>query len=281
MPATVPARPAQVVGIDLSQPSLVLELAVIASFPQVSLPNGPPYWVAPASDGRIAVLEASTSVVRFLDSTTGLETARSSTDIPPASVGGFLVGPDDVLYVNQVDDDGGPMLVAYGRRDARYVDLGPRAPGVGDQTLVLGVSGIAVMAGMTQPLLAYVGADGAPSGATVAVADLRDFQIHDLSVDLARGALAWTVQYATNQCLTTSGGGALCVNVQFGPGDAVVLADQVARPDAARPTKLTVLSANGAISWDTDWGYVGSVGQKLLLVRDHNGSFEIGVFAVP
>lgn len=279
--STTPPTPAQLVSIDLAQPSRVLELAVIASYPQVAVSSGSAYWVTPASDGRIAVFESASSVVRFLDATTGLETARSATDVPPESVGGFLVGPDDVLYINQFGDGSGPSLVAYGRRDARYVDLGPRGPGVGDQRLVLGKTGLAAMGGMVEPLLAYVGADGLPNGATVSVNDLRDFQISDQLVGLARGALAWNVQYSSNECLTSGGGAALCVDVQFGPLDSLVLTDLATLSGSTRPTKLTLLSEAGAFSWDTDWSYVGSVGNKLLLVRDHDGTFEIGVFAVP
>ena len=173
-PTTIPAPRA--VTIDLTATLPLLEPHQIASFPIVA-PGDllPTAYATPAPDNRIAILDDVTGVLRFIDGTTRMDITQYGTPVPTIGSASFIsgfvaVGPDDVLYVNE-GSAGSTTVAAYARTGDRYKEVARVANETGNTPLMLGRSGVVAM-GTSTPLMAYVGPDGQPSGATVDIDDL-------------------------------------------------------------------------------------------------------------
>jgi hypothetical protein len=272
--------------------SLVATIDLTAALPRLephqilSTPIQPPgdlfptAYAATAPNDRIALLDDVTGVVRFLDGTTRMDITQYPTDVPKIGSqtfisGDFFVGPDDVLYVNEGGGDT-PTLVAYGRVGDRYVEVARTPHGVGDGVLMLGRTGVSEV-GVTDPIMAYVGVNGQPSGATLGIDALSVTNDSKDVYTIQRGSSTWTVTYVfpPDAGLPPSDGCVLCASVSLGPGATAVLVNQ--SPDAGGDlkTKLTVLS-DQVTTYDTDWHYVGVLDGKMLFDRLDQDSIDLG-----
>lgn len=259
---------AMTVVIDLTRPASQLEPRVVASRPWSTTDGIPNVVVAPAGPGQIAVLDAIDGVVEFIDTDTG-EAVRT-TALPLADEARpccwMFVGPDDVLYVNQIES-GLPEFVAYAPTDAGYREVARTMHGTGDSTLMLGATGITGL-GFDPPVVPFVGVDGQPSGATLPV---EPFQFSPSGDGIGRGESAWQLSYI-GQRLDSSGA------IQPGPGRAVVVTEGLL--DEPWSVRMVLLDGNSVHEWDSAWWYVGPIADALIVDRIVGDQIEVGVVAV-
>jgi hypothetical protein len=277
--------------VDLTAAVETLEPQQIATFP-IAPPGDlfPTAYATTAPNNRIAILDDVTGVVRFIDGTTRMDIAQYPTTIPTIGsqsfvAGYFFVGPDDVLYVNEIsqnDADGHPEMVAYARSADSYKEVARFSHGVGDSTLVLGRSGISII-GLADPIMPYVGVDGQPSGATLDLDQLNVTPTGKDAYTFERAGQSWNVTYTipTDAGLPTDTDGCvICPNAYLGPNSTVVLAVKSPTTDGDLQTKLTVLS-DTVVTYDTDWDYIGTLDDgKMLFDRLDQDSIDIGTVEV-
>jgi hypothetical protein len=267
--------------IDLTAALPRLEPHQIVSYP-IEPPGDlfPTAYATTAPNNRIALLNAATGVVRFIDGTTRMDITQYPTDVPTIGsqtfiAGNFLVGPDDVLYV---DEGGGdtPALVAYGRKGDRYVEIARIPSAIGDGVVMLGRTGVSAL-GVPAPIMPYVGIDGQPSGATLHIDDLGFTSDAKDVYTLQRGGSTWTVTYVfpLDAGLPTSDGCVLCATAYLGPEKTAVLISKSPDTGGDLKTKLTVLS-DQVTTYDTDWNYIGTLDGKMLFDRLDQDSIDLG-----
>jgi hypothetical protein len=252
--------------IDLAVPASAMTPAVLANFPIVdSGSSHPSYVVTTDHHKRIVVLDMVSADVSFADLTTGAWTTFPS-DVPVANWSGyFVLGPDDVIYMQMRDTGSG---VAYALHDGRYVEVGRYPTSVGDQVVVAARAGPAVIGDPTHPLTPYLGTDGAPSGATLADNDFGAGSISATHLALSRGARTWSVDVAHSSCNAT-----LCTALGLGPADDAVLSNVLGNGPSSRISWLS----DKLRSWDTDWSFVGPVDSGLIVVHLDGDQFAIGL----
>ena len=214
--------------------------------------------MAPAGPDQIAVLDAVHGVVEFIDTDTG-ETVRTHTlplapDARPCCW--MFVGPDDVLYINQVES-GVPEFVAYAPTDAGYREVARTMHGTGDSPLMLGATGITGL-GSDPPEMPFVGVDGQPSGATLPI---EPFRFSPTGDEIGRGESAWKLSYIGERCEG-------CGSLRPGPDDSVVVTDGV---------RLVVLDGPAMREWDSAWCYVGPTTDALVMDRIVGDQIEVGI----
>ncbi|MBK5333936.1 MAG: hypothetical protein JJD93_18315 [Ilumatobacteraceae bacterium] len=285
-PATYPTPQPTSATVDLAAAVETLEPEQIATFP-IAPPGDlfPTAYATTTPDDRIAILDDVTGVVRFIDGTTRMDIAQYPTSIPTIGsqsfvAGYFLVGPDDVFYLNESGDDGFPSMVAYARSGDSYIEVARVSHGIGDSTLVLGRSGVSV-AGVADPIMPYVGVDGQPSGATL---DLDQLNVTSETKDVYtvdRAGQTWNVTYVfpADAGLPTSDVCVLCPGAYLGPNSTVVLVVKSPTTDGDLQTKLTLLS-DAVVTYDTNWNYIGTLDGKMLFDRLDQDSIDIGTVEV-
>jgi hypothetical protein len=274
------------VTVDLEADAPQLEPTQILSYP-IAPPGDlfPTAYATTAPGDRIVVLDDVTGVVRFVDGTTLAELAQFPTDIPtigsPSFVfrGEILVGPDDVLYVDEGSGEPGTWIVAYVLRGDRYVEVARvEHPSDGSRVRMFR-SGVGFAP--ESLLMPYLGLDGEPSGATVDIDDV--VVLHDRTdvYTVTRAGATWRVQYLyppdsglpdTDICI-------LCASASLGPGESVVVLNQSPTPDGDLQRKVTVLS-DTVVTYNSDWDYVGPLGGKLLFARLDQDSIDIGTVEI-
>ena len=288
--ATLPTPDPISATVDLSAAVETLEPEQIATFP-IAPPGDlfPTAYATTAPNNRIAILDDVTGVVRFIDGTTRMDITQYPTSIPTIGsqsfiAGYFFVGPDDVFYVNEInqnDSDGHPEMVAYARSGDSYKEVARFSHGVGDSTLVLGRSGVSII-GVADPLMPYVGVDGHPSGATL---DLDELTITSDGKDVhtfERAGQSWNVTYVipTKAGLPTDTDGCvICPDAFLGPNSTVVLVVRSPGTDGDLQTKLTLLS-DKVVTYNTDWDYIGTLDGKMLFDRLDQDSIDIGAIEI-
>jgi hypothetical protein len=290
IPATTPATtavaaPPQTVLIDLTAAVTSIEPHQIVSFPMP--PPGdlhPTAYVATAPNNRIAVLDDVTGVVRFIDGTTRMDITQYRADVPTIGAQAFIanyffVGPDDVLYVNESDGDT-ETVVAIARKGDSYVEVARAPHGNGDGTLRLGRRGVSALSA-ADPIMPYVGVDGRPSGATLDVDDLVLTSQPASAYTVQRAERTWAVTYVfpADVGLPPSDTCVLCASAYLGPGTNVVLVNRSPTSGGDLQTKLTVLS-DQITTYDTDWNYVGVLGDKLLFDHFDQDSLDLGTVEI-
>ena len=288
-PTTVAATtaPATVTGVvDLSAATTRLDPHEIVSFPMP--PPGdllPAAYVAVAPNNRIAILNDITGVVRFIDGTTRMDITQYKTTVPTIGsqdfvANGFLVGPDDVLYVDESDASGSRAVVALARKGDSYTEVARAAHAADVGTLRLGRTGV-VGVGSPEPILAYVGADGQPSAATIDTDDVTLASPAKDAYTVQRGGDTWNVtyQFPSDAGLPPSDTCVLCPDAYLGVGSAVVLVNQSPAAGGDLQTKLTVLS-DTITTYDVDWNFVGVLGDALLFDRFDQDSLDLGTVEI-
>lgn len=261
------AVPDQPGTIDVSGPDL-LDPVPGASYRR---PAGGTGFVlaAPAGD-RVLIVDTAVATASFLDAETFVTIAEWP--IPDAAAWEnrlLWVGPDDVIY----HSTSGARVVAYAAVDGVYLEVASVAHGIGDSWIGLGRAGISTAEPATDPIMAYVGIDGLPSGATLNV-DPPAFTVDGTEVRIARGDRTWNLHATGGDCLPD--GGSVCIDVEPGPNGTVVLSHD-------RPGLLDRITVFGeqTTQWDTDWLYVGPLDESLLLIRHHDdGSVDLAVHSV-
>ena len=286
LPTTVATAAPAPVTIDLAAPVGRIVPAVIASFP-ISPPGDlfPTAFATPAGPRRFAVLDDVTGQLRFVDAATAAVLATYSTPVPVIGdqifIGGLVaVGPDDVLYVEQSDSGGQGQLVAYAPRSGSYVEVArvadPASPAV---TLQLGRTGVVDSGSPGSPLLAYVGVDGKPSGAIVSESGYTLHAEGD-HYRVERDNRSWAVAFTLppESGMPTPAVCPLCLPSAAGPHGSVVLFNHAPGPGGDVLTKLTVLS-DTITTYDTDWSYVGVLGDAMLFSKLTQSVIEIGAYS--
>lgn len=230
------------------------------------------------------VLDDVTGIVRFVDGTTLTELAQYPTDIPTIGsqsfvvAGEILVGPDDVLYVEEGSAEPTISIVAYGLSGDRYVELS-RVEHAADARVRLFRSGVGL--GPDPLLMPYLGADGRPSGATMDIDDL--VVLHDSSdvYTVTRANKSWklTYLYPPDSGLPHSDICVLCASASLGPGRTVVALNHSPTPDGDLQGVITLL-ADTVVTYDNDWQYIGALGGKLLFDRLDQDSIDIGTVEI-
>jgi hypothetical protein len=252
--------------IDLSQAAPALVPTVLASYPRSTSADGVPQLVIGSTGSdEIAVLDSTTGVVDFLARESGQVLRSTPVSLAPGSTTCCFLyfGPDDIMYVNQLES-GSPEFAAYALIDDAYVEIARRAFWTGDVPVALLADGIGYL-GEDAPGVPFVGADGQPSGATLDIEPLR----FDARGRMGRGDSVWDVTYPAATCEG-------CSAVQLGPGTSVVLTDAI--PDGSGVYRLTVLDGPRVTQWDSaDWFYVGPLDGALLLERRVGDRVEIGI----
>jgi hypothetical protein len=271
----------QDVTIDLTATLPRLEPHQIVSFPIVA-PGDllPTAYATPAPDNRIAILNDVTGVIRFIDGTTRMDITQYGTPVPTIGsqsfISGFVaVGPDDVLYVNEGTADT-TSLAAYARSGDKYKEVARVDNDTDNASLMLGSKGV-VATGESAPLMAYVGTDGQPSGATVDVDDLATTAGPDNTYSVDRAGRIWNVTYVlpADSGLPPSDTCTLCATGHIGPDGSVVLTTKSPTVDGDLQTKLSVLSDQVA-TYDTEWDYIGVLNGQLLFDRLDQDSIDLG-----
>lgn len=281
---TAPAAPIEVL-VDLTATVPRLEPHEIVSFPMPPLGDlHPAAFVATAPNNRIAILDDVTGVVRFIDGTTRMDTTQYPTAVPTIGAqafvaNDFLVGPDDVLYVNE-NDGGSEALVALARTGDKYTEVARAPHDTGIGTLRLGRSGVSAP-GSADPIMPYVGVDGRPSGTVVEVDDLVVTSPTKDVYDVQRAGRSWVATYVfpPDSGLPPSQTCVLCASASLGPGDSVVLVNHAPGAGGDLQIKVTVLSDQAA-TFDTDWTYVGTLGDQMLFDRFDQDSLDLGTFQI-
>jgi hypothetical protein len=285
-PASTSASPTSIaaprtVTIDLTATLPRLEPHQIASFPIVA-PGDlfPTAYATPAPNNRIAILDDVTGVLRFIDGTTRMDITQYRTPVPTIGsqsfISGFVgVGPDDVLYVNE-GSSGGTSLAAYARKGDTYDEVARVGNDNDNAALMLGPAGV-VATGVTLPVLAYVGTDGRPSGATLEVDALTTTAGPANTYSIDRSGTVWNVTYVlpADTGLPPSEKCSLCAVGALGPDRSVVLTTKSPTVDGDLQTKLSVLSDDAA-TYDTQWDYIGVLNGQLLFDRLDQDSIDIG-----
>jgi hypothetical protein len=250
--------------IDLAVPAPTLAPQVLATFPIVD-PNGarPSYVVTTDHHKRIVVLDMISADVSFADLATGAWTTYPS-DIPVANwTGYFLIGPDDVLYMQMLDTGSG---AAYALQDGRYVEVGHYPAGVGDQGVVAARTGPSVIG--AGPLTPYFGADGSLSGAVLPDNDFVLTNAPSNHLVMSRGTRSWDVEVAHSTCES------MCNTLNFGPRDDALVFSQLG---TNRPTYRITWLSDTVRSWNTDWSFAGPVDAGLIVVNSSGDQFEIAL----
>lgn len=146
------------------------------------------------------MLDDVTGVIRFLDGTTGSEVAHYPTDLPTIGstsllAGSLVVGPQDVLYVNEVSAEPGIALVAYGLVDDSYVEIARVSRDAGTGALTLGRDGV-TEAGSGTLIMPYVVApDGSSSGLQLDVVEPSIKSDGGDAYTVRSGDRIWKVNY--------------------------------------------------------------------------------------
>jgi hypothetical protein len=273
------------VTIDLAQPLPQLEPTQILSYP-IAPPGDlfPTAYATTAPGDRIVVLDDVIGIVRFIDGTTLTELAQYPTDIPTIGsqsyvvAGVVLVGPDDVLYVEEGSAEPNISIVAYGLSGDRYVELA-RAEHSSDAKVRLFRFGVGI--GPDPLLMPYLGADGRPSGATLDIDDL--VVLHDSSdvYTVTRAEKTWKVTYVfpPDSGIPDSDVCVLCASASLGPGNTVVALNHSPTPDGDLLGVVTVLS-DTVVTYGSDWEYIGVLGGKMLFDRLDQDSIDIGTVEI-
>jgi hypothetical protein len=275
--ATFPTPEPIAATVDLAAAVKTLEPEQIATFP-IAPPGDlfPTAYATTAPNNRIAILDDVTGVVRFIDGTTRMDLTQYPTSIPTIGsqsfvAGYFFVGPDDVFYVNEIneaDADGHPEMVAYARSGDSYKEVARFSHGVGESTLVLGPFGVSIV-GVTAPIMPYVGVDGQPSGASLDLDELNVTSTGKDAYTFERAGRSWNVTYVipTDAGLPTDTDGCvICPDAYLGPNSTVVLVVRSPTTGGDLQTKLTLLSGE-VVTYDTDWDYIGTLDGKMLFDR--------------
>lgn len=278
-PATTqppPIGPHTALDMSAPDPSLTVEPRLVGVYPTVSDASGfPSTFAVPSGDGQIALIDGPTATVRFLDPLTAQVTALLGIAPEVSDTVWVHFGPDDVMYTYQGETARSPAFVAFAPVDGVYVEVARVEYLLGDVPFGAGEMGISVSgAGVVMP---YVGADGTPSGSTVASLPIT-WELHAQTLTIARGTSAWTVYYLNDDCLFDTGGSSFCVPSREGPGDSVVLINNF--PQMEDPRSRITLLADVATSWDTDWRYAGPIGDDLLVTRTSDETLEIGIIEI-
>lgn len=252
--------------IDLAVPAPAMTAQVFATFPIVDPGDSrPAYVVTTDHHKRVVVLDMISADVSFADLATGAWTSYPS-DVPVANWSGyFVLGPDDVIYVQMLDPNGG---VAYALHDGRYVEVARYPSGIGDQDVVAARTGPAVIGDPAHPLTPYLGTDGAPSGAALADTDIGLGNMSATHISLSRGARAWEVEVAHNPCDAI-----ICTTLGLGPGEDALVSIVLGKGPNYRLTWLS----DKLRSWDTDWHVAGPVDSGLVVFHTNGGQLEIGL----
>ncbi|HEY0520511.1 MAG TPA: hypothetical protein VGC84_13535, partial [Ilumatobacteraceae bacterium] len=126
---SVVAKDPIVAQINLADVVSRLEPTEIVAFP-ITPPGDlqPTAYATIASGNRIVILDDVSGVIRFVDGATRMDITQYAIDVPTIGSQSFvsrdvLVGPDDIVYVNEGDAAGKYAVVAYGRTGDSYVEV--------------------------------------------------------------------------------------------------------------------------------------------------------------
>jgi hypothetical protein len=170
--------------------------------------------------------------------------------------------------------------VAYARSGDSYKEIARVSHGIDDSTLTLGRSGVSVV-GVADPIMPYVGVDGRPTGATLDLDELNVTSTATNAYTVERAGHVWSVTYVipTDAGLPDSDSCVICPGAYLGPNATVVLVVKSPTTDGDLQTMLTVLSDN-AVTYSTDWNYIGTIGGRMLFDRLDQDSIDIGTVQI-
>ena len=254
--------------IDLTRNAPRLEPRVVASRPWSTTDFMTSVVVAVGAANQIAVLDTVDGVVEFIDAASGEVVRQEELLLAPDARPWMFLGPDDVLYVNHVDvEHNRPEFVAFAPTDTGYREVARTMHGIGDSTLMLGMSGITGLVG-DPPVVPFVGVDGQPSGATLAIEPFR-FAPGGAEEWIARGNSAWKLSYIGQPCEG-------CQSLQPGPGETAVVTEPLV-DDGSPHTRIALLDKTSMREWDSTWGYLGPIEGGFVVARIVDDRIEIGV----